>query len=62
MLRKDPELAGLKICIITGRPEMRRLIYTRSVRPPDGYLNKPVTEDTLLRAARKVLKPPHGGA
>jgi Fe-S oxidoreductase/ActR/RegA family two-component response regulator len=56
MLRKDPELANLKICVITGRPELRKLIYDRSVRPPEGYLDKPVTEDSLLRGVRKVLE------
>jgi Fe-S oxidoreductase/CheY-like chemotaxis protein len=55
-LRKDPELADLKICVITGRPELRKLIYDRSVRPPEGYLDKPVTEDSLLRGVRKVLE------
>jgi CheY-like chemotaxis protein len=56
MLRKDPDLADLKICVITGRPELRKLIYDRSVRPPEGYLDKPVTEESLLRGVRKVLE------
>jgi Fe-S oxidoreductase/CheY-like chemotaxis protein len=55
-LRKDPELADLKICVITGRPELRKLIYDRSVKPPEGYLDKPVTEESLLRGVRKVLE------
>jgi CheY-like chemotaxis protein len=54
-LRKDPELEDLKVCIITGRPELRKLIYDRSVRVPEGYLDKPVTEETLLLTARKIL-------
>jgi len=59
MLRKDPELADLKICIITGRPELRKLIYDRSVRVPEGYLDKPVSEETLLLTARKILGVAH---
>ena len=55
MLRKDPELDSLKICIVTGRPELRKLIYQRSVRPPEGFLTKPVTEESLLLAIRKAL-------
>ena len=55
-LRKDPELVDLPIFIITGRPELRRLIYTRSVMPPDGYLDKPITEQSLLMNVRKVLE------
>jgi CheY-like chemotaxis protein len=58
-LRNDPALDALKICIITGRPELRRLIYQRSVRPPEGFLVKPVTEESLLRAVRKVLELSH---
>ena len=58
-LRKDPELDALKICIVTGRPELRKLIYQRSVRPPEGFLTKPVTEESLLLAVRKVLALSH---
>jgi Fe-S oxidoreductase/CheY-like chemotaxis protein len=58
-LRKDAALEDLKICVITGRPELRRLIYDRSVKPPEGYLDKPVTEESLLRGVRKVLELSH---
>jgi CheY-like chemotaxis protein len=59
MLRQDPELSGLKICIVTGRPELRGLIYQSSFRRPEGYLTKPVTEQSLLLAVRKCLELPH---
>jgi Fe-S oxidoreductase/ActR/RegA family two-component response regulator len=55
-LRKDPETRDLKICIITGRPELRRLIYDRSVERPEGYLDKPLSPEDLLRGVRKVLE------
>ncbi len=55
-LRRDPRLAAIPVCIITGRPELRRLIYDRPVAPPEGYLDKPVDEETLLRNVRKILK------
>jgi twitching motility two-component system response regulator PilH len=58
-LRKDPELESLKICIITGRPELRKLIYQRSVRPPEGFLTKPVTVESLLLTLRKLLQLSH---
>jgi CheY-like chemotaxis protein len=58
-LRKEPELNDLKVCIITGRPELRGLIYQSSVRRPEGYLTKPVTEQSLLLAIRKCLDLPH---
>ena len=56
ILRKDPELGDLKICIITGRPELRRLIYDRSVERPEGYLDKPVSDEDLLQGVRKILE------
>jgi len=59
MLRNDPELVNLKVCVITGRPELRGLIYQRAVRKPEGYLTKPVTEESLLLAVRKCLELSH---
>ncbi|MEW5983377.1 MAG: response regulator [Acidobacteriota bacterium] len=55
-LRRDPELANIRVCIITGKPELRRLIYDRPVPPPEGYLDKPVDEETLLLNVRKILE------
>jgi hypothetical protein len=42
--------------VITGRPELRKLIYDRSVKKPEGYLDKPVDEDGLVLNVRKVLE------
>jgi twitching motility two-component system response regulator PilH len=54
-LRADPELVDLAVCIITGRPELRQLVYEHRP-PPEGYLNKPVNEEALLRTVRKILE------
>jgi two-component system alkaline phosphatase synthesis response regulator PhoP len=55
-MRDDPALADIPVCIITGRPELRKLIYERvASRPPEGYLNKPVNDITLMRNVRKIL-------
>ena len=59
-LREDSELADIQVCIITGRPELRKLIYDQDIRRPDGYLDKPVTEETLLRNVRMILDLSHG--
>ena len=59
ILRKDPEFESLKICIITGRPELRGLIYQNSFRRPEGFLTKPVTEESLLAAVRRCLELHH---
>ncbi len=58
-IRKNPELSASKVCIITGKPELRRLIYDRPVRPPEGYLDKPINEESLLVNVRKILAVGH---
>lgn len=58
-MRKDPELRDLPIFIITGQPELRRLIYAKDSRSPEGYLDKPITEEALLMNVRKLLNVPH---
>ncbi|MGD2120692.1 MAG: response regulator [Gemmatimonadota bacterium] len=59
IMRTDPHLEAIKVCIITGHPELRRLLYDRSVRRPEGYLDKPVDERRLLLNVRKILKLKH---
>ncbi|MFH1130032.1 MAG: response regulator, partial [Pseudomonadota bacterium] len=56
-LRKDKETADTKVCIITGKPELRKLIYERPVKPPEGYMDKPVDEKALLLNVRRILEP-----
>jgi len=58
-LRSIPELKQIPVCIITGKPELRKLIYDRHVTPPEGYLDKPVREDDLLLNLRKILEVVH---
>jgi Fe-S oxidoreductase len=55
-LREDPTTEGIPVCIVTGKPELRRLIYDKPHRPPEGYLDKPVEEETLVRNVRKILE------
>ena len=54
-LREHPETGGIAICILTGHPEFRKLIYERPVRAPEGYLNKPVDEALLVTTIRRIL-------
>jgi CheY-like chemotaxis protein len=57
ILRDDDDLMEIPICVITGQPEMRKLIFERPAdRPPEGYMDKPVTEKALLRNIRKILE------
>ncbi|MCP4200173.1 MAG: response regulator [Proteobacteria bacterium] len=54
-LRADAEISSLPVCIITGRPELRKTIYDRDVPRPEGYLDKPVTEETIVTNVRKIF-------
>jgi Fe-S oxidoreductase/ActR/RegA family two-component response regulator len=58
-IRNTPELSGAKVCIISGKPELRRLVYERAVMPPEGYLDKPINEESLLMNLRKILEVAH---
>jgi CheY-like chemotaxis protein len=55
IFRDDTELNSIPICIITGKPELRKLIYEHPIGPPEGYLDKPIHEDDLLLNIRKIL-------
>jgi CheY-like chemotaxis protein len=54
--RKDGELKSIPICVITGKPELRKLIYERPDSPPEGYIDKPITEKELILNIRKIFE------
>jgi Fe-S oxidoreductase/CheY-like chemotaxis protein len=54
-LRKDPEIAHIPVCVITGHPEFRKVIYDRPVAPPEGYLDKPVGDTELVDNLRRIF-------
>ncbi|MFC2088492.1 PleD family two-component system response regulator [Calditrichota bacterium] len=54
-IRNDSEIMNIPVCIITGKPELRGLIYSRTIPLPEGYMKKPVDEKTLLLNIRKIL-------
>jgi Fe-S oxidoreductase/CheY-like chemotaxis protein len=58
-LREAPETRQIPICIVSGKPELRKLIYDKPHRPPEGYLDKPVDEDNFLKNVRKILELSH---
>ncbi len=55
-LRELPETKMIPICIITGKPELRKLIYDKPHRPPEGYLAKPVDKDNFVKNLRKIFE------
>jgi len=55
-LRRTSGLEEIPVCIVTGHPEFRKLIYDRPVPPPEGYMTKPVDEDKLVSNIRRILE------
>jgi hypothetical protein len=58
-LRRDPQLLGIPVFIITGVVDFRRLMYYREVQPPEGYMEKPIDPDVLLMTIRRLLDIKH---
>jgi CheY-like chemotaxis protein len=54
-LREHAETGDIPVCIITGHPEFRRVIYDRPVAPPEGFVQKPVDPDELVKTLRRIL-------
>ncbi len=55
-LRRTDGLEEIPVCIVTGHPEFRSLIYDRPARPPEGYMDKPVDEERLIANIRRILE------
>ncbi len=58
-LREDSETKHIPICIVSGKPELRKLIYDKPHRPPEGYMDKPVDEEHFVKNVRKILELAH---
>ncbi len=55
-IRSDPVIGDTAVCVVTGHPEFRKVIYDRAVPPPDGYMNKPVDEKRLVEDLVRILE------
>ena len=54
-LRSDVQIRDIPVCVVTGHPEFREVIYQRAVPTPEGYMDKPVKEDELVDNFRRIL-------
>ena len=54
-LKGDETLNGLKICVVSGRPELRLVLRDRHLNA-NGYLDKPFTEDELVKSIQALLE------
>jgi CheY-like chemotaxis protein len=55
-LRSTEGLEEIPVCVVTGHPEFRQVIYGRDVPPPEGYLNKPVDEEKLVSYVAHIIE------
>jgi two-component system alkaline phosphatase synthesis response regulator PhoP len=53
-LKNDPNLSELKICIVSGRPELRTILRDRHLNA-NAYLDKPFSEDDLVKSLLGLL-------
>ncbi len=54
-MRRHPEVKEIPVCVVTGHPEFRKVIYDRAVPPPEGYMDKPVDEEELVSNLKRIL-------
>jgi len=57
-LRSDAELARIPVYILSGVQEFRQLLFGRSPVPPEGFMEKPIDAETLIRDIAAILKNP----
>jgi len=55
-LRRNEDTFDIPVCVVTGHPEFRQVIYDRPVPPPEGYLSKPVDEDKLVSYVAHIIE------
>jgi DNA-binding response OmpR family regulator len=54
-LKGDETLNGLKICIVSGRPELRLVLRDRNLNA-NAYLDKPFTGEELVNSIQALLE------
>ena len=54
-LRQNPATEQIPVCIITGHPEFRKVIYDRPVTPPEGFIDKPCDPEHVVKTIRRIL-------
>jgi Fe-S oxidoreductase/CheY-like chemotaxis protein len=55
-IRSDAVIGQTPVCVVTGHPEFRKVIYQRAVPPPEGFLGKPVPGEKLIEDLCRILE------
>ncbi len=61
-IRTDPGTADIPIFVVTGQVDFRQLMYQKTVQSPEGFIRKPIDENTLLMSIRRILDKKNGAA
>ena len=59
-LRRDGHLGRIPVIIITGVTAFEKLTDYRDVRPPEGFMSKPIDLEKLLSTIEEILARPEG--
>ena len=54
-LRRDQNLSDIPVIVITGVSGFQKLMDYREVRPPEGFLQKPIDLELLLKTIEKII-------
>ena len=55
-LRQNSSTEEIPVCIITGHPEFRTVIYDRPVARPEGFMDKPCDPEDVVQNLRRILE------
>ncbi len=56
-LRRDPRTAEIPVVVVTGVASFQTITDQRALRPPDGFLQKPVDVGALVSTVAGLLDP-----
>jgi CheY-like chemotaxis protein len=56
-LQADSDIAHIPVIVVTGvMKEYKSFIHTRKfIKPPDGYIQKPIDRDEMIKTLRDIL-------
>lgn len=57
-LRRDSHLGLIPVIVITGVTAFKKLTDYRDVRPPEGFMSKPIDLEKLLSMIEEILARP----
>lgn len=59
-LRRDPALSDIPVLVVSGVAEFEKLTAHRGIRPPEGFMAKPIDPPRLLTMIEAALGPSSG--